>query len=69
MKTLTIFLTALGFSAAARAQELPAFEDVDQNSDGMISESEAAAVEGLEFATADANHDGAISREEYQQVS
>ena len=69
MKTLSIFLAALAFSVSALAQELPAFEDVDQNSDGMISESEAAAVEELEFAAADTNHDGAISREEYQQLS
>lgn len=69
MRTLTTFLAALGFSAAAFAQELPPFEDVDQNGDGMISESEAAAVEALEFATADTNQDGQISREEYQQVS
>ena len=69
MRTLTTLLAAFGFSMVALAQELPAFEDVDQDSDGMISETEASAVEGLDFATADANQDGAISREEYQQLS
>jgi hypothetical protein len=54
---------------AAIAQELPAFEDVDQNSDGMISAAEASFVEGLDFTTADANQDGWISQEEYQQLS
>jgi Ca2+-binding EF-hand superfamily protein len=69
MRTITTFLAALGFSMAALAQELPAFEEVDQNADGMISEAEASAVEGLEFATADTNQDGALSREEYEQLS
>jgi hypothetical protein len=69
MKRLTTFLAALGFSVAALAQELPAFEDIDQNSDGMISEAEAGVVEGLDFASADTNQDGSLSREEYQQAS
>ena len=69
MRTLTMFLAALGFSVAALAQELPAFEDVDQNDDGMITPIEAVAVEGLDFTVADTNRDGAISREEYDQVS
>ena len=69
MRTLTTFVAALGFSIAALAQELPAFEDVDQNDDGVITQIEAVAVEGLDFATADTNQDGMISREEYQQVS
>lgn len=70
MKTfLMTTLLALGLSAAAIAQELPAFEDVDQNSDGMIDRTEAAAVEGLDFATADANQDGVIDHDEYNQLS
>ena len=53
----------------AVAQELPAFEEVDQNGDGTIAATEASAVEGLDFATADANQDGSISREEYAELS
>jgi hypothetical protein len=68
MRTLFV-LTALGFSAAAIAQGLPAFEDVDQNGDGLISEAEAAIVEGLDFASADANQDGAIDPQEYSAVA
>ena len=68
MRTITTFLALLGFSVAALAQALPAFEEVDQNGDGMISEAEAAEVEALDFATADTNQDGAISREEYEQL-
>lgn len=69
MSKLVTFLAAMGFSMAALAQELPAFEEVDQNGDGMISEAEASAVEGLDFATADTNQDGSISREEYSELS
>lgn len=58
-------LTALGFSAAALAQGMPAFEEVDTNADGAISQEEAQAIEGLDFATLDANQDGSLSPEEY----
>jgi hypothetical protein len=61
-----ITLTALGFSAAALAQGMPAFEEVDTNADGNISLEEAQAIEGLDFATADANQDGVLSQEEYE---
>ncbi len=64
-KRLLIGLLAFGFSAGAIAQEMPDFEEVDQNDDGMISQEEAAEVEGLDFATADTNQDGSIDRVEY----
>ena len=67
---VTATLLALGFSAAAIAQqEAPSFEEVDQNSDGMISQQEASEVEGLDFATADANQDGQLDRQEFQQAT
>jgi hypothetical protein len=66
MKSGLLTMLAFGFSAAVLAQtSLPAFEEVDANSDGQISMEEAAAVEGLDFAAADTNQDGALSREEY----
>jgi len=71
MKTLLTILAAT-FSLAAiaqDAQEMPKFDDVDQNKDGMISQAEATAVEGLDFAALDTNKDGAIDREEYQKHS
>jgi len=69
MRTL-LALGALTLSAAAFAQqELPSFEDVDANGDGMINETEAGRVAGLDFAVADANKDGNIDREEYAQLS
>lgn len=68
MRKSLISLMILGFSGAAVAQGLPAFEEVDANGDGMISEEEAEAVEGLDFATADANQDGAIDRVEYEEA-
>lgn len=70
MKALSATLLALGFSAAAVAQQqAPSFEEVDQNSDGMISQEEAQQVEGLDFATADENQDGQLDRQEYQQAT
>lgn len=66
---VSVTLLALGFAGAALAQEAPSFEEVDQNSDGMISQEEAASVEGLDFATADTNQDGSLDRNEYQQAS
>jgi len=58
-------LVTIGFAGAALAQGLPPFEEVDTNGDGQISQEEAAAIEGLDFATADTNQDGALSMEEY----
>ena len=59
-------LLLLGVSSVALAQEAPAFEDVDSNSDGRISQEEAAAIEGLDFAAADTDQSGSLSREEYE---
>jgi hypothetical protein len=66
---IAISVLALGFTGFAAAQQLPAFEEVDANGDGLISADEAAAVEGLDFVTADANQDGAIDRDEYSAAS
>lgn len=70
MKKL-ITLIAFAFSAATFAQSssMPAFEEVDTNADGSISQEEAQAIEGLDFATADANQDGSLSQEEYAAAS
>ena len=42
------------------------FEDVDADQDGAISQEEAAAVEGLDFAAADTDQNGSLSPEEYE---
>ena len=67
-RNLPLAAFILGISSVALAQALPPFDEVDQNRDGQITASEAAAVEGLDFSTADANQDGALSREEYEAV-
>ncbi len=54
-----------GFSTSALAQAMPTFEEVDANADGMISQTEAAAIEGLDFASADVDQNGSLSAEEY----
>lgn len=45
--------------------QAPAFEEVDTNSDGEISEEEFTIVEGRDFVKCDANEDEYLSREEY----
>jgi len=67
-KQLLKLLVVAGFSSAALAQSLPTFEEVDANSDGQISQEEAAAIEGLDIATADTDQDGVLSMEEYNAV-
>ena len=69
MKKISVMLVDLGFSGAALAQGAPSFEEVDANQDGMISQEEAAAVVGLDFATADTNQDGQLDRSEYEAAS
>ncbi len=68
MKKSLVSLLILGFAGGAVAQSLPAFEEVDTNGDGVISEEEAQAVEGLDFATADANQDGQLDRAEWAEA-
>lgn len=65
---------ALAFAGAATAQEddvmeMPSFEDVDTNENGVISEGEAALVPGLDFDSADQNADGVLSRTEYEEAT
>lgn len=62
-------LALIGVVGAAMAQSLPAFEEVDANGDGQISQQEAAAIEGLDFATADTDQDGSLSMEEYNAAT
>jgi len=69
MKKLSITLLALGFAGTAFAQDAPSFEEADVNQDGMISQEEAAAIEGLDFATADTNQDGSLDRQEYEAAT
>jgi hypothetical protein len=68
MKTIQTLLL-LGIAGFAFAQERPAFEDVDANADGQLSQEEAAAIEGLDFAAADADQSGTLSREEYEAAA
>jgi hypothetical protein len=58
-------LLLLGVAGIAFAQ-MPPFEDVDANSDGQISQQEAAAIEGFDFAAHDTDQNGTLSRAEYE---
>jgi len=41
------------------------FESVDTNKDGVITQNEALAVSGLDFATADTDNSKSLSRQEF----
>lgn len=65
MRKLFVLISMMFFGFAV-AQEMPAFEDVDANGDGAISQEEASTVEGLDFAAKDTDQNGSLSREEYE---
>ena len=51
--------------ADARIAAQTAFDTADQDKDGKVDATEAAAVPGLNFASADTDKDSSLSREEY----
>jgi hypothetical protein len=67
-KMLPVAFLATCFAASVAFAQLPAFEDVDLNGDGVIDREEAALVEGLDFDLADANDDGVIDRDEWEAM-
>lgn len=67
-RTLTA-LMALGMISGVALAAPPAFQDVDRNKDGAITADEAAAVEGLDMASADTNGDGMLSQQEYDAAA
>lgn len=67
-RTLTA-LMALGMFSGVALAAPPAFQDVDRNKDGAITADEAAAVEGLDMASADTNGDGKLSQQEYDAAA
>lgn len=69
MRSVVIALCMVFGLAGVAFAAGPAFEDVDKNADGMISEEELASVEGLDFAKVDANGDGQVSRSEYESAT
>ena len=68
MKAIAMILIAAGLTGVALAEDMPNFDSVDANKDGMISQEEATNVEGIDFAAVDANHDGLIDRDEYAKA-
>ncbi|MBQ0756061.1 MAG: hypothetical protein KBT66_07290 [Amphritea sp.] len=70
IKTLcAIALTTV--SATAFAVEMPDFQTVDINADGVINLEEAKSVNGLEaaFIGADIDKDGKLSEAEYEELT
>jgi hypothetical protein len=66
----TLFVAAaLSLAGTSLATTLPPFEKVDVDRDGKISQSEAATVRDLNFASADTNKDGMLDQGEYKQAA
>ena len=62
---MTALLLGLGGAAAADSHRTPpTFEEIDTNSDGVISQAEIAALSAARFATLDTNGDGMVTAEE-----
>ena len=66
---LQAMILVLSSGGSSLAESAPSFLKVDVNYDGGISESEAAKVKGLDFATADVNKDGKLSPAEYRAAT
>ena len=62
---LCLLAVGIGGVALAQQSQVPPFEQADTNSDGQISRTESAQIEGLDFDRADTNQDGHLSRSEY----
>lgn len=75
MKFIAVLFGLLLFAGVAVAAmpgakaSAPPFEQIDLNKDGSLSQSEAAAVPGLDFKKADTNHDNKLSRAEYEAAA
>ncbi len=73
MNKLIVSLAALGLGAAAYAGDMEkktSFNELDANSDGLLTQEEAAADEKIsaDFTTADANQDGYVTAAEYDDA-
>ena len=68
-KRLMTTLAALGLFSGVALAAPPAFQDIDTNNDGVITQEEASKVEGLDMASADTNGDGQLSQQEYEAAA
>ncbi|WP_412562192.1 EF-hand domain-containing protein [Thalassobius sp. MITS945101] len=70
MKKLTLIGLCIALAAPAYAQmamvgdDLPAFERIDENGDGVVSREEVNRLRDLRFTRLDRNSDGVISTDE-----
>lgn len=71
MKKLIIpvaFAFALG-TAHADNHGMPTFEELDADTDGMLSSEELSGHENIDFDTVDADGDGKVSAAEYEVLT
>jgi len=67
-KTRFLPLMLTFFSCAALAATMPTFQELDVNTDGVLSQQEVERIQELDFTTADKNGDGFLTLEEYSLV-
>ena len=62
--------SGIAFAGEGHEKEKTAFNDLDQNQDGVITQSEASADQELvaQFTTADANQDGYLTPSEFDAL-
>ncbi len=60
------FFIPLMLAASASLAQAPAFQDLDSDGDGFLSEAEIGAVKNIDFYDADTSKDGRIDPQEYQ---
>lgn len=69
MKIQLIPVAMFFVACSVFARPWPAFDQVDINADGVLSQKEITSVlAGLDFSKADKDGDGGLSKEEYAQV-
>lgn len=69
MKNLLLPAALFLIFGFASAQDLPEFDVLDTDADGMLTAEDLADYENIDFATVDADGDGQVSAAEYEVLT